>query len=234
VSGIRRCSISGACRGENSRPLNAVTSRSPAVHPACASREIACRRSLDGASGQGLNGVGIAIERVPDRYQPVRLGEQQEQDSINDGQRLIESDRATAVCGPARFERRCQARQRTEHAVTKRPADTRGMRIGIDHARSERPWHGAGHRAGVGQCPQGGDTTRAQEQPREVKLDARAGPRPGAVRDAQRASIGDDRPLRSCGEATPNRVAPCGGGRRRPGQYQQHSVRGSEVSAQAV
>ncbi len=68
------------------------------------------------------------------------------------------------------------------------------MRIGINHARSERPRCGAGHRARVGQRPQDRDPARAQQQPLEIKLDAGAGPRPGAIRDAQRAPVGDDRP----------------------------------------
>ena len=217
ASGIRRCSINGEWRGENSRPLNAVTSRSPALHPECARREIACSADQsprgdrpDGTVGQGVDRVGLAIHVVPHGDQRVRLCEQQKQHSIDDGQRLIEGDRATAVSGPARLERRRQKRQRTEHAVAERPADTRCMRIGSRQARSERPRCGAGHRARVSQRPQDSDPARAEQQPLEIKLDAGAGPRPGAIRDAQRAPVGDDRPVRSRGQSRSNRVAPSG------------------------
>jgi hypothetical protein len=100
--GVRARAIAprpGCEAGEKSRPLNGVTSRSPALRAAV--REPGDRlQRLPGAArvwrprldrvAQRLDRVAVAVRGMPHRHEPARLGEHQEEDPIHDGQRLLE------------------------------------------------------------------------------------------------------------------------------------------------
>src|ERR1044071_8069570 len=79
-----------------------------------------------GAMRQRLDRVGIAIDLVPDRYERSCLREQQEQNSIDDGERLVECG---WIGGARSRERVGQSRQRVENAIAQRPANAGCVRV---------------------------------------------------------------------------------------------------------
>ena len=218
-SATARCSTSGVWRGENNRPLNAVTSRSPALQPACARRDIAWKAFPEarsraclaggachaealwsgggakaGACRQRLDRVGVAVDLVPDRHQRSRLREQQKQDAIHDRQRLLERDGAIGGLSRRPRQRHRQGGQCRQHAVAERSADARRMRVRFEEVVSKRRRGRAGESGGARKCPERRDAFRSGHERVEIELDRRARPRSSAIDDADRAAVADDQP----------------------------------------
>ena len=147
-----RRSASGVRAGANRRPLNGVTRRSPARQPAVRQARDRAQRIPEARGravplrdvAQRFEAVALAVDRMPQRHQRARFGEQQEQDAIDDRERLLEGDveidapagtyprggRLRARRGSAKNQRLQHFARRGEHAVAQRPADAGGMAIG--------------------------------------------------------------------------------------------------------
>ena len=115
--------------------------------------------------------------------------------------------------------------QRRQHAVAKRSADARRMRVGFgEHGRgaTARPCRRAPARARAAQSaamPFGPVMSAL-----EIELDRRARPRSRAVDDPERAAVADDAHARLRGQPAPHGVAPGVRRRLRPGNDEQHAV----------
>ncbi len=130
-----RRSASGVRAGANKRPLNGVTRRSPARQPAWASRPIARRashkptapRGCSAAVAERLDAVALAIHRMPQRHEPARFREQQEEQAIHDRERLLEG--SVDIGCDARATSNHQGLQHvsgcSQHAFPQRPAHAR-------------------------------------------------------------------------------------------------------------
>ena len=114
-SSTDRPSPSGVADGEKRRPLNGVTRRraraaagvSEPRHRLQRLPQPARRAETLGQVAQRLDRVAVAVDRMPERHQAARFGEQQEQQAVDDGQRLFvgavqpRSVPARSAAGPA-------------------------------------------------------------------------------------------------------------------------------------
>ena len=92
--------------------------------------EAGCVRRLLGRVAKPLEAVALAVDRMPQRHERARFGEQQEQHPVDDGQRLLEAvldrdDPAAAFAARLRPDRKAR-HDRSALAIPRRRGARRG------------------------------------------------------------------------------------------------------------
>ena len=80
------------------------------------------QRSIGGVA-QRLDAVALPINGMPERHQPARLGEEQEQQAVYDRQRLLERIVQRSAGVRPRHESAEHVGRRGKNAVPERPSD---------------------------------------------------------------------------------------------------------------
>jgi hypothetical protein len=129
--------------------------------------------------------VTVAIDTVPDWYEPACLGKQQEENSVDDGQGLLEGF-GHGRCRP--HERRKHIGRRRQHAVFERPADVGAMPVGFFDEQVQRCRQAMHH------VPERRERLLLVRNRVQVELQVPAGIGTGCVYEAEIRSVEDRAP----------------------------------------
>ena len=151
---------------------------------------------------QRLDGVAAPVDGMPRRHQRARLGEQQEQHAIDDGERLAErrgdtrsavrraaASRRRAACGSSPFS---SSLERVAHAVAKRRGDGHAVAGGLATTTCGVRSRSASARTSAQQsaCAAG-----PVDDLLEIELEMRARMRAPHVAQPERAAVEAHRPV---------------------------------------
>ena len=154
-------------------------------------------RCLLGRVAQPFEAVALAVDRMPQRHERARFGEQQEQHPIHDGQRLFEAvlHRDLVTVSDQRAQ---HFGRRGEHAVAQRAAYAGRVPIRGGHQRVQRPRivGPCSERRRAEDLQEDGERARIVHRQIEVDLDLAARVEPAGVHDSQVEAVEDQAPRR--------------------------------------
>src|SRR5678815_5542330 len=86
--------------------------------------------SLQERADDCVEAVAITVDRMPQRHEPSRFGEEQKKNAIEHRQRMLEEHTGWKRQARTRDQRRHDSLQRLQHTVAQRPANLHAMTRG--------------------------------------------------------------------------------------------------------
>ena len=164
-----------------------------------------------GRTPERLDGVGVAIDVIPGGDEVARLSEQQKEEPVDEGERVVEHGVARWTSWPPlAIECRHQGMERIEYAIAQRIADGEGMTIAAPHGVLESTGVVARfERRAMGDSPEDGCARAVSHNRSKLEVEGATGPRACGIDHSQCATGVNQSPTRACRATGSHGVAPC-------------------------